>query len=164
MKTVGAMLVGLGGLLCGLAVAGRLRSRARALRQLERTLALAFYAIGRFRLSTPALVRELAQSAPGAGGALFARVAALWEREDKPLGEIWRAALDGVPEQAKPALLAFGQVLGRYGAGEQTAAAERCRAELDRLAVCAENETARSGRVYVAVGAAAGCMAAIVML
>lgn len=165
MRGLGALLVCLGGLLAGLSVAGRLRARARALRELERTMALAGYAIERFRLTTPALARELALSAPAAGAALFARLAAAMEREPElSMDTLWSKALGGVEPMARGSLLAFGTVLGRYGAGEQRMAAERCRQELGELAATAAENAARSGRVYVAVGAAIGAAAAIAML
>lgn len=165
MRALGALLLSMGGLLVGLSAAGRLRTRARALREMEKTMALAGYAIGRFRMTTPALAGELAGSAPGAGAALFARLAAAMKaRGDLPLDTLWRGALEDVEPAARSCLLAFGAVLGRYGAGEQMQAAERCRMELDTLAAAAEEQAARSGRVYVAVGAAVGTAAAIVML
>lgn len=165
MKWLGALLVFLGGLLGGMGAAGRLRRAARELRELERTMALVAYALECYRLPTPALARQLAQSAPGAGAALFARVAAAMEDEPElSLDTLWAHALDGVAEVARPSLTAFGAVLGRYAAEEQARAAERCRRELDRLAEDAERESARNGRVYITVGAAVGAMAAIVMV
>lgn len=165
MRGLGALLLCLGGLLCGMGAAGRLRRRARELRELERTMALAGYAIGRFRCPTPDLARELAEALPGAGAALFAQLAAAMERQtERSMDALWKDAIEGVDASARPALLAFGTVLGRYGAEEQAQMAERCRWELGKLAASAEQTAARNGRVYIAVGAAVGAMAAIVML
>lgn len=165
MKVLGALMLFLGALAAGLCAAARLRGRARQLRELERTMALAGYAIGRFRLSTPALAGELARSAPGMGAVLFARLAAALETQgERSLEELWQEAANGADCAAQPCLLAFGAVLGRYGAEEQARAAEHCRQELDALAAQAAENAARSGRVYVALAAAAGAAAAIVML
>lgn len=165
MKGVGAVLLAVGSLLVGLCAAGRLRARARALEELERAMELAGYAIGRFHRPTPALARELAVSASGAGGALFGRLAAALERDDeRPLDALWAEALCGVERHARQSLLPFGQVLGRYGAREQEQAALQCQARLHRLSQQAARRAQENGRVYVALAAAIGAGAAIVML
>lgn len=163
MRLWGALLISLGGLLWGLGAAARLRGRVRELRELARAMALAAYAIERFHRPTPALAQELAQTAPGAGGALFGRLAALM-RDEGSLDVLWDKALDGVDTAAREPLAAFGRVLGRYGAREQAEAAAHCRRELEALAADAASRAAQSGRVYIALGTAAGAVLGIVML
>lgn len=165
MRLWGALLLSLGGLLWGLGAAGRLKRQARELGELEKTMELAAYAIGRFSRPTPALAQELARTAPGAGGALFGRLAELLRRPGEGgIDALWDEALEEVDAAARRPLLAFGRVLGRYGAQEQAQAAERCRGELGALAAQAAERAARGGRVYIALGTAAGAVLAIVML
>ena len=165
MRLWGALLLSLGGFLWGLGAAGRLKRQARELGELEKTMELAAYAIGRFSRPTPALAQELARTAPGAGGALFGRLAELLRRPgERGIDALWDEALEEVDAAARRPLLAFGRVLGRYGAQEQAQAAERCRGELGALAAQAAERAARGGRVYIALGTAAGAVLAIVML
>lgn len=155
----------LGGLLLGLWAAAGLRARARQLWELARAMELAGYDLGRFCPPTMELAQTLAESAPGAGGALFGRLAVgLQTQPDEPLDALWARAVDAVDSEARPCLLTFGRVLGRYGADEQARAAERCREGLHRLAEQAGERAARLGRIYIALGAAGAAMAAIVML
>lgn len=165
MRLWGALLLCVGGLLLGLSAAAQLRRRARQLWELERAMELAGYALGRFCPPTLELAQSLAESAPGAGGALFARLAVgLQTKPDEPLDTLWAQAMESVDGEARPCLLVFGRVLGRYGAQEQARAAADCREALHRLTERANERAGRSGRVYIALGAAGAAMAAIVML
>lgn len=165
MRLWGAVLLCLGGLLLGFSAAARLKARSRQLWELARAMELAGYDLGRFSPPTLELAQSLAESAPGAGGALFGRLAVgLQTQPDEPLDALWVRAVENVDSEAQPCLLAFGRVLGRYGADEQAQAAERCREALHRLTEQANERAARLGRIYIALGAAGAAMAAIVML
>lgn len=165
MRLWGALLLCVGGLLLGFSAAARLRLRARQLWELERAMELAGYTLERFCPPTLELAQSLAESAPGAGGTLFARLAVgLQTKPDEPLDTLWAQAMDNVDGEAWPCLLVFGRVLGRYGAQEQVRAAERCREALHRLTEQANERAARLGRIYIALGAAGAALAAIVML
>lgn len=165
MRGLGALLLAAGSLLVGLCAAARLRARARELEELEQAMELAGYAIERFHRPTPALARELASGASGAGGALFGRLAEMLESgDDSPMEKLWEQALDGVGRAARQCLMPFGQVLGRYGAQEQAQAARQCQSRLHRVARDAARRAEEGGRVYIALAASAGAVLAIIML
>lgn len=165
MSWLGAVLLTGGSLLAGVCAARQLRALARELEELEQAMELAGYAIERFHRPTPQLARELAETAEGAGGALFARLERLLERGDeRTLYELWTQALRGVQPQARRCLLPFGQVLGRYGVQEQAQAARLCQTRLHPLVRKAARRADNGGRVYIALAAAIGAAASIVML
>lgn len=165
MRLWGAVFLCLGGFWLGLSAAAKLKARARQLWELARAMELAGYDIGRFCPPTLELAQTLSERAPGAGGALFGRLAAgLQTQADEPLDALWARAVENVDGEARLCLLTFGRVLGRYGAQEQVQAAERCREQLHRLTEAASERAARLGRIYIALGAAGAAMAAIVML
>ena len=165
MKTAGVLLLLLGAGFAGLAEAYRLRRRARELWELERGMELLRCHLERFCLSTPELARALSRSAPGAASALFGR----FERElampdERDTAARWETAIAPLHEPERDVLAAFGAVLGRFGAQEQTAAALRTREQLSRLTEAAQTRAERSGKLCVALGFSAGAMLSLVFL
>ena len=114
----------------------------------------------------PRLFGRLSRSAPRPCGALFETCGAALGGEE-PFHRIWAEEVDGIPylhpEDAR-LLAPLGTLLGRYPGVEQAKGLEQvCRA-LERQGELAREESRRLGRVYRAVGAAAGGFLLILLL
>ncbi len=164
----GAALVFAGCAALGIAGAGRLSARVKALQamlgaleQMERELS--------FRLtSMPDLLAALARTAAPPAGDLFRRcLEGLDALGEKSLDQIWGEALDTAGDLGEPALAALrdlGMVLGRYDAESQRQSVAYARDALEKCLRDAQGERARLGRVYTAVGVSAGALLAILLL
>lgn len=114
----------------------------------------------------PRLFRRLSRSAPWPCGALFEDCGGALGGE-KSLHTIWAEGVAGIPylhPEDGRLLAPLGTLLGRYPGGEQAKGLEQvCRA-LERQGELAREESRRLGRVYRAVGAAAGGFLLILLL
>lgn len=114
----------------------------------------------------PRLFDRLSHSAPWPCGELF-EGCGMALRGEKPLHTIWAEGIAGIPylhPEDGRLLAPLGTLLGRYPGGEQAKGLEQvCRA-LERQGALAREESRRLGRVYRAVGAAAGGFLLILLL
>ena len=147
----------------------RLERRVKTLRSLTEALELMERELD-FRLPPMKdLIRETARrSAEPASGFLLTCAERMDEREGQPLAGLWQqAALEELPA-LKPcdreALLSVGVVLGRYDAESQRGVISAARERLAGFLADAVEERRRKGRVYGALGAAAGAFLVILLL
>jgi len=110
----------------------------------------------------------------GTGGgpvaALFQRLSRDMSRlEDAGFATLWERAVRAdrdlelrTPE--KDSLLQLGRVLGRYDAAAQTRAIARCAGDFRDFAALARTEAQQQGRMWTGLGAAAGVVAAVLLL
>lgn len=165
MRFLGAALLTAAFTLTGVAGAGRLKTRAKDLEELALTMELLGFELGCFQAPMPELSRRLAATAPARGAALFSRLAALGElRPDLCFSEHWALALRELEAPERSCLLPLGNVLGRYEAADQKAAAEACRCRLESLAGQAKEKHGRSGRVYIGLAACLGAAVSVMLL
>lgn len=165
MRLTGALLLTAAGLMAGLSGAGRLSRRAGMREALCRMLAMLGFELGRFRTPLPALFELLARRLDGEGAALCRRTAeGLETLGERDFSQIWEAALEPLPEQERDILLPLGTVLGRYDAQEQAQAVARCLRDMELARDSARAEAGEKGRVYTALGGAAGVMLSILLL
>jgi len=169
LKLVGALLLVCASAWIGFGCAGRLKGRVNDLRSflsstevMEREIA--------FRLTaTPDLLELLAQQAEEPARGFFACCLAGLDRlGEKSLAEIWHSALLGcsmnLTVEDRLALDELGGMLGRYDGQGQREALETIRAQLRQNLDQAQEEYRRMGRVYGALGLAAGSFVAIMLV
>ena len=87
------------------------------------------------------------------------------ERED--FSALWNRQVRQLPqlgEEGQALLLPLGQVLGRYGGGEQREGVAAVRRGLEELARRWEEERRRQGRVYQVLGLSGGAFLIILLL
>ncbi len=169
LRMVGAVLLLAGGVGLGLSAVKRLDRRVKTLRSLTEALELLEREMD-FRLPPmKELIRETARrSAEPASGFLRVCAERMEEWEGQPLADLWQqAALDELPA-LKPCdretLLSVGAVLGRYDAESQRGVISAARERLAVFLTDAVEERRRQGRVYGALGAAAGAFLVILLL
>ena len=146
IRLLGAVLVAAASAWLGLSAAAELGRRVRRLEALSAALEL--------------LERELWER-----GAPLPEVFQALARE--PFPAAWRRLVDGlegVPREGRAALLPLGEVLGRYEAQGQREAIAQSRSALERARRRAEEEKARMGRVYQALGLTGGGFLVILLL
>lgn len=165
MRLAGAALLTAAGLLAGLAAAEELRRRRDRLEELVRMLTLLGFELERFCTPLPAVFERLSGQLSGPAAALCRHVrAGLEDLSGRALEDIWREALTVLPVRERRMLAPLGQVLGRYGAREQLAAVEACRAAAERARDDAAAALRDRGRMYIGVGAAGAAAVAVLLL
>ena len=169
VKMIGAGLVmaGTGGL--GWLAVKRLSERAEILLALQGAMAYLEEEVS-FRLTPlPILFAYLSENRPGTVGAFFRLVLdGLGRAEDGSLRPAWsRAVREGFPTlrfEERQVLEELGEVLGHYDAKTQANALKLTGERLAKLYIRAQEERARLGKVYLALGVAAGLVTVLVLI
>lgn len=168
LRAAGALLLVCGCTGCGLLAARRLKWRVELLWEFEAALELIERELSYADTDMPEILERLSGTR-GAVGAFFSRCSArLAQRDRRVMEQIWREELEsgGFPLSTEELelLLKVGSVLGRYDSAGQCQVLARVRSELGMLRTRAESDRDRLGRVYRAVGAAAGAGLAILLI
>lgn len=169
LKLLGALLLAGGAVFLGLSAAAQLERRVKNLRRISSALEQLARELT-FRLTPmPELLSALARETCPPVQNFFAYCRDGLERlGEVTLAQLWSEALDAVPmdlgEEERSALRDLGQVLGRYDGEDQREALSLCRVRLDHCLTHAEEERTRLGRVYGAMGLAAGVFLTILLL
>ena len=165
MRLTGAALLILAGLLLGLSAADDMRRRALRRAGLTAMLERMSFELERFKTPLPALFDRLSAQMDGAAAVLCARMRdGLRQLPEGGAPAVWAGALEGLPETERAILLPLGQVLGRYGAGEQLLALEAARAAMAEAAAEARQALREKGRMYIGVSAAGAAALAVLLL
>ncbi len=160
MRLIGAGLVILAGLSCGLSLAKDYRGRLDGCRSLCRMLERMELELTHFCTPLPELFEKLEEGgAQPLCGAVRAGIEA-----GGGFAAVWQEALTALPMTERDILTPLGTILGRYGAAEQAAAVAACLARMRGM--CEELEAARAEKARVAVGlcAGTGMMLAVLLL
>lgn len=169
LRFVGVLLLCLGGTLIGLGGAKGLKSRVDTLLSFLSGLSL-MEAEMQFHLTPmPELLKKLSRDVDGPAKAFFFQCKeALWQLEDTPLSVIWRKNLHiealTLEEEDRQVLEQLGAVLGQYDLDGQMRAIGSARLRLEE---CLEKANARRtslGRVYSALGMAAGILSVLLLI
>ena len=167
IRLLGAALLVGGGTALGLCAAGRLSGRVEAIEALLEGLELMERELAFHLAATAQLLERAARASPPARDFFTACRTGMGQLGEKTMADIWEEALPlagDIGRRAQLALGALGPVLGRYdGPGQQESLAA-AREELTGCLEQARKERMRLGRVYCALGAAAGAFGAIVLL
>ena len=169
LRLLGAVLLTGGAGALGFGAAARLNRRVHMLRlftealeRMERELS--------FRLtSIPELFALLADHLSPPVGTFFARCrGSLFRLGEERLEDLWQNALVESDLELEPEeqqiLETLGGILGRYDSEGQTQALALAREQLEQCLDAAVSERARMGKVYGALGLAAGAFLVIVLL
>lgn len=169
LKLLGSVLLAGGAATLGFSAAAQLERRVRALRTLLGALEVMEREVS-FRLTPmPELLSSLAERTPCPVGSFFSHCwSGLEHLGEKRLEEIWDEALEAVPMdldvEERQVLHELGGVLGRYDGEGQREALALARVQLGGCLVRASEERTRLGRVYGALGLAAGMFLVILLL
>lgn len=163
MRLLGGGLLAGAGLWCGILAAAQLRRSAARCGSLCGMLELIAFEIARFRTPLPELFASLSERLTGPPGALCSRAAAGLQA-GLSFRAVWRGALHDLPAAEREILLPLGDVLGSFGAEEQTAGLD---AALFRMRALERERTAAlrdRTRVCVGVCSAGGLLMAVLLL
>lgn len=164
MRSLGALMVVLAGMLMGVRRAAALGHTVRLRSSLCRMLEGMRYELGRFRTPLPELFSALSVPCQGEAADLCRRAAELLAAGQMSFSALWEDVLTSLPAREREILVPLGGILGRYGTEEQLAALERCAREMESaLREGQERLRERSG-VCVGIWTAAGLMAAVVLI
>lgn len=169
LKLLGALLLAGGAAFLGLSAAAQLERRVRNLRAVSAALEQLTRELT-FRLTPmPDLLSALVRETIPPVQAFFAYCRDGLDRlGEKSLSELWNEALDAVPmdlgAEERVALRQLGGILGRYDGEGQREALTLCQARLGACITHAEEERTRLGRVYGAMGLAAGAFLTILLV
>ena len=169
LRLLGAVLLTGGAGALGFGAAARLNRHVRTLRLLTEALERMERELS-FRLtSLPELFTLLAGHIAPPVGKFFAYCRdSLCRLGDERLEDLWRSALADsdldLEGEERQVLETLGGILGRYDGEGQTQALALARAQLEQCLEAAVAERARMGKVYGALGLAAGAFLVIVLL
>ena len=169
LKWAGAILVVCCSALLSMSRVLHSRQRVRALNALLDGLCLLRSELRTTSPAMPALMEDLAHSAPQPAAELFGAAAEHLNRQSLSFSESWERALreteslELLPEE-RQTLLTLGAVLGRDSAAAQCAETERTEAKLRLFLDLEQKERLKQGQVFAAVGTGAGAMLAILLL
>ena len=169
LKMIGAVLLLMGTIGLGLAAVRRLERRVTALRSLSHALEQLEWELDFHLPPMKELILETSRrSSPPASDFFRACAEGMDGLEGQPLSGLWRqAALTELPALKKSdleTLLSVGEVLGRYDGESQRLTISAARERLGGFLTEAAEERRRQGRVYGALGAAAGAFRVILLL
>ena len=161
MRLLGAALVigAFGG--AGLAAVEEMERQLRLLREMERAVGLMRTEVCRRHTALPDMLAVLASEYPArfsgaeeSGGRL----------SEQPFSELWESCVRRIelPAEAEQSLIRLGSELSGGFAPEDSFS--HCTDELHRLIVQAAEKKNQNARLYLAGGAALGCMVVIVLL
>ena len=163
MNAVGALFLIGAGLLAGILGVKSIRLRADRARKLVNLVELIRFEIERFKTPLPALFSELSGRTDGISAELCGRVFLAMQQEDVIFREAWSFACAILTEPERRILLPLGSVLGRYGAGEQTAALDSALSEMRRYSQRLGDGIREETRLWLGLSVACGLMAAVLL-
>ena len=163
MRLLGGALLAVTGLWCGLLASAQLRRSAARCADWCGMLELISFELNRFRTPLPELFASLAERLTGPPGALCSRAAAGLQAG---LGfrAVWRGALHDLPAAEREILLPLGEVLGSFGAEEQTAGLDAALFRMRSLERERTEALRDRTRVCVGVCSAGGLLLAVLLL
>lgn len=168
IRIAGVLLLLLGGGLSGWIAGDRNRKKLRTLGELSAGLTLLERELELGGLPMESVMARLSDRAAGTAGELFRFCGQELKKQDRPeFSVLWEKACRlGVEAgaEAVQSLTELGGILGRWEAGEQIAAAERCRCRLEELRTEARQNSRTQNHLYQMLGLSSGAFLAILLL
>lgn len=169
VKLAGIVLLLTGSVGLGLSAIRRLEHRVTTLRALTDALQVMECEMDFHIPTMKEMLLEAAQrTKEPASRFLSACAQGMEELQERPLFDLWKQCmLDELPELTPcdlDALLALGEILGRYDAEGQRNAIAAARSRLSDCLADAREERRRKGRVYGALSVTAGMFAVILLI
>jgi stage III sporulation protein AB len=169
IRLVGAVLLTGGSSALGFGAVRHLRDRVRQLRQLTEGLETVQRELGWRAAPLPEALCRAAEATKGPPSQFFQLCAQGAEHlNGRPFSQVWRQAAEASqlrlePEDAE-VLEQLGGVLGRYDGESQTQALEMAVSRLEEQRAQAAAQRDRLGKVYGALGVAAGLFLLILLI
>ena len=163
MTIIGGALLAAAGLWAGLYTAGTMREQARQARRLFRMTELMRFELERFLTPLPELFESLAERTEGAASDLCGRTASALRADGARFREAWAYACGVLRPAEREILLPLGEILGRYGAAEQTSALDAVEAELRLYSDGLQASLRDKCRICVGLLTAAGLLSAVLL-
>jgi len=163
VSILGAVILSASGLLAGLSAAAALRERERQTSSLCRMLELMIFELERFSTPLPELFSSLEKRTDSAAARLCGRMAALLGRDGVTARRAWRFACEPLAEPERSALLPLGEILGCYGAREQTEALRSALSDVRRIEGDRRRAAEEKSRLYMGLMTAGGILAAVLL-
>lgn len=164
MRMLGAVLIVLAGVLMGIQRAAAFRRTVQDRTALCRMLEGLSYELGRFRTPLPEAFTTLCARSEGAAVSLCRAVSERLNGEQAAFSAAWAEGVSLLPPREREVLAPLGDILGRYGTEEQLPALERCLREMEELLTEGRERLRERSGVCVGLWAAAGLMAAVVLI
>lgn len=164
MNMLGALLLAAAGLLGGLCAASAYRRQAEEARALCQMLELMQFELERFRTPLPELFSALSDRSAGRAGELCRRASAALAADGVRFREAWTFACGGLSGAERQILLPLGDILGRYGAQEQTAALASALSDMRQYSDSLWAALREKCRLCVGLSTAAAVAAAVLLM
>ena len=163
MTAVGAILLTASGLLAGILGVKNLHDRVERACQLTRLLELMGFELERFKTPLIELFSSLSLRTEGVSSELCGRANAAMRAQDVIFREAWCFSCEILSGQEREILLPLGEILGRYGAEEQTAAIEAALADMRRYERQLRDDIRGKSRLWLGLSTSCGLLGAVLL-
>lgn len=163
MRLVGCGLLAAAGIWSGLLAAGRVSEEVARCGAWCRMLELMAFELERFRTPLPELFTSLSGRMDGLPASLCRKVSSGLAAGAHDFRSVWLDAVRDLPAQEREALRPLGEVLGRFGAAEQTAAIEAAREQMNELRRERRSASRDRRKVCFGVLSAGGILLAVLL-
>lgn len=164
MRLAGCGLLAAAGIWSGLLTARCVSEAASRCGAWCRMLELMSCELESFRTPLPELFSVLAERLEGRPGQLCGSVSAELASGSADLRAVWREQAAGLPAPEREILLPLGDVLGRFGAEDQTAAIRAAGKQMDALWQTRRGELRDRRKVCLGVCSAGGILLAVLLI
>lgn len=163
MKLVGCGLLAGAGIWSGILAARQVSDRTARCGMWCRMLELMTFELVRFRTPLPELFASLSGRLEGPAAELCRNVSSGLAPGVSDLRSVWKDAVRTLPAQESDILRPLGEVLGRFGAEEQTAAIAAAREQMDALWRERQRTSQDRRKVCFGVLSASGILLAVLL-
>ena len=163
MRLVGCGLLAGAGIWGGLLAAGQVSEAAARCGAWCRMLELMAFELERFRTPLPELFASLSGRVDGLPSELCRRVSSGLAAGAYDFRSVWLEAVGELPAQEGGVLRPLGEILGRFGKEEQTAAIAAAKEQMDGLWRERRSASAEKRRVCFGVLSAGGILLAVLL-
>lgn len=164
MRLLGCGLLAGAGVWSGLLAARRASEETSRCGGWCRMLELMAFELERFRTPLPDLLASLAARLDGVTRRFCEGVSLQMTEGAADLRSAWKRAAEELPEAEGEILRPLGDVLGQFGAEEQTAALASARTQMERLWQTRQNSLRERQKVRFGVLCAGGIVLAIILV
>lgn len=164
MRLIGCGLLAGAGVWSGILAAKRASEETARCGGWCRMLELMAFELERFRTPLPDLFASLALRLEGTPRRLCEAISLELAAGGKEFRSVWRGEVENLSAAEREVLLPLGEVLGRFGAEEQSAALESAKEQMERLWQERQNGLRDRRRVCFGVLSAGGILLAILLI
>ena len=164
MRLVGCVLLAGAGVWSGLLAARYVSEEVGRCGMWCRMLELMAFELERFRTPLPDLFASLSVQLDGVPRQVCEAVSTKVMAEPAELRAVWQGETGGLPLLEREILQPLGDVLGRFGAEEQSAALITARERMDALRQTRQNELRDKRKIRFGLCSAGGILLAVLLM